>query len=379
MNRYPTWVCLTGMLMLAACGKPAAPVGAKKKAGEKPFPVEVLVVAERELTQTIRAPGTIEAFETIQITARVAGSLDRLKVVEGDQVAIGDLIATIDAERYRITLATAQAQLARAQAVREDASASAARREELAKVDRVPQEEAQQARMRLLQAEADLAGAQAAVERAALDLKDAQVSAPIAGIIQRREARTGAYLPIGAPLVTLIQRDPLQVHFSVAVGDAQRLRVGMVVDAIPRGATTPISATIRLIADAVDPGTRLVPIVARVAVDASGTVRPGTFAEVLMTLPARTVISVPSLALRASERGTMAYVVDGNVLQERIVTLAGQAENGELMVTSGLRVGETLAVRAADGLRQGMQVVVIKPASGTGAETGPPAAGAGSR
>jgi hypothetical protein len=75
----------------------------------------------------------------------------------------------------------------------------------------------------------------------------------------------------------------------------------------------------------------------------------------------------------------MAYVVDGNVLQERIVTLAGQAENGELMVTSGLRVGETLAVRAADGLRQGMQVVVIKPASGTGAETGPPAAGAGSR
>jgi RND family efflux transporter MFP subunit len=367
------------MLMLAACGKPAAPVGAKKKAGEKPFPVEVLVVAERELTQTIRAPGTIEAFETIQITARVAGSLDRLKVVEGDQVAIGDLIATIDAERYRITLATAQAQLARAQAVREDASASAARREELAKVDRVPQEEAQQARMRLLQAEADLAGAQAAVERAALDLKDAQVSAPIAGIIQRREARTGAYLPIGAPLVTLIQRDPLQVHFSVAVGDAQRLRVGMVVDAIPRGATTPISATIRLIADAVDPGTRLVPIVARVAVDASGTVRPGTFAEVLMTLPARTVISVPSLALRASERGTMAYVVDGNVLQERIVTLAGQAENGELMVTSGLRVGETLAVRAADGLRQGMQVVVIKPASGTGAETGPPAAGAGSR
>jgi multidrug efflux system membrane fusion protein len=263
--------------------------------------------------------------------------------------------------------------------VREDASASAARRAELAKVDRVPQEEAQQARMRLLQAEADLAGAQAAVERAALDLKDAQVSAPIAGIIQRREARTGAYLPIGAPLVTLIQRDPLQVHFSVAVGDAQRLRVGMVVDAIPRGATTPISATIRLIADAVDPGTRLVPIVARVAVDASGTVRPGTFAEVLMTLPARTVISVPSLALRASERGTMAYVVDGNVLQERIVTLAGQAENGELMVTSGLRVGETLAVRAADGLRQGMQVVVIKPASGTGAETGPPAAGAGSR
>jgi RND family efflux transporter MFP subunit len=352
------------MLMLAACGKPAAPVGVEKKKGEQPFPIEVRVVAERELAQTMRAPGTVEAFETVQITARVAGSLDRLQVVEGDQVAVGDLIATIDAERYRITLATMRAQLARAQAVREDASASAARREELAKVDRVPQEEAQQARMRLLQAEADLAGAQAAVERAALDLKDAQVTAPIAGIIQRREARTGAYLPIGAPLVTLIQRDPLQLHFSVAVGEAQRLRVGMVVDAIPRGSAAPIRATIRLIADAVDPGTRLVPVVARLATETASAVRPGTFADVLMTMPPRTVISVPSLSLRASERGTMAYVVDGDVVHERIVILEGQAEDGELMVASGLRVGETLAVRAADGLRKGMKVVVIKPGSG---------------
>lgn len=346
---------------MATCGKSAVEAAAGKPKGEQPFPVEVLVVTQRDLAQALHAPGTIEAFETIQITARVAGSLDRLNVVEGDHVAVGDVIATIEAERYRITLATVQAQLSRAEAVREDARAAAARRDELAKVDRIPQEEVQQARLRLIQSDADLAVAKTAVERAALDLKDATVTAPIAGVIQRREARTGAYLSVGAPLVTVIQRDPLQLHFSVSVADAQRLQVGMVVNATPRGVATALNATIQLIADAVDAGTRLVPIVARLASDGPHTVRPGTFSEVVAILPMRSVISVPSLALRASERGTLAYVVEGDVLKERIVSLDGQTENGSLIVSAGLQVGDRLAVRAADGLQGGMRVVVIKP------------------
>ena len=366
MKLSATWVAVwtamaLGSLMLCACGKSAVGAVAKNSRDEQPFPVEVLLVEQRDLVQALHAPGTIEAFETIQITARVAGSLDRLNVVDGDRVAVGDVIATIDAERYRLTLATVQAQLARAEAVHEDARASAARRDELAKVDRVPQEEAQQARLRLVQAEADQAVAKAAVERAALDLKDATVTAPIAGIIQRREARTGAYLSVGAPLVTVIQRDPLQLHFSVPVAEAQSLRVGMVVNATPRGSATALNATIQLIADTVDAGTRLVRVVARLATDAPHTVRPGTFAEVVVNLPARRVISVPSLALRASERGTLAYVVVGDVLRERVVTLDGQAENGALIVGAGLQAGDCLAVRAADGLQDGMSVVVIKP------------------
>lgn len=348
-------------LALTSCGKQNELSGKPK--GDQPFPVEIATVVERTVTQSLHAPGTIEAFETVQITARVAGSLDRLAVVEGDLVAVGDLIATIDAERYRIALTTAEAQRIRAEFVCEDARASAARRDELAKADRVRQEEAQQARLRLAQADADLAIAKAAVERAALDLKDANVTSPIAGIIQRREARTGAYLPVGAPLVTMVQRDPLEVRFSVPVADAARLTVGQVIIARPRGSTNELTATIRLIADSVDTGTRLVPVVARLGKDVPREVRAGTFAEIQVTLPPRTMFAVPSLALRASERGTLAYVVEGGVLHERVVTLDGQTDAGELIVKDGLHVGEHLAVRAADGVRDGMKVTIIVPES----------------
>lgn len=357
-------------LGLAACGKQTE-VSSKPKR-DQPFPIEIATVAERVITQSLQAPGTIEAFETVQITARVAGSLDRLAVAEGDLVAIGDVIATIDADRYRIAVTTAKAQYARAQAVREDASESAARRDELAKVDRVPREEAQQARLRLAQADADLAIAAAAAERAALDLRDATVTAPISGIIQRRETRTGAYLMVGAPLVTLVQRDPLEVRFSVPVADAQRLAVGQAITARPRGSAQDLTATIRLIADSVDSGTRLVPVVARLSTDAPRAVRPGTFAEIHVTLPPRTMIAVPSLALRASERGTLAYVVDGEVLRERVVTLDGQADNGDLVVKAGLQVGDRLSIRAADGVRDGMKVIVVPPESESGSDGGKP-------
>lgn len=363
-------VVAVGCLALSACGKPSEISGKPK--GDQPFPVEIATVAERSVTQSLHAPGTIEAFETVQITTRVAGSLDRLAVAEGDLVAIGDVIATIDAERYRIALNTAEAQRTRAEAVCEDAQASSARRDELAKTDRVRQEEAQQARLRLAQANADLAIAKAAVERAALDLKDATVTAPIAGIIQRREARTGAYLPVGAPLVTLVQRDPLEVRFSVLVADAARLTVGQVITAQPRGSAKSLTATIRLIADAVDAGTRLVPVVARLATDAPRDVRPGSFAEIQVVLPPRLIIAVPSLALRASERGTLAYIVDGDILRERVVTLDGQSDAGELVVKDGLHAGDRLAVRAADGLRDGMKVTISDPGAGSrvGADPG---------
>lgn len=369
MNRRT--LALAGLAVICliptACGKSAGDDSAKRK-GDQAFPVEIAEVTAQSLVQTLRAPGTIEAFETIQITTRVAGSLDRLAVAEGDRVAVGDQIAAIDAERYRLTLVTAQAQVARAEADQADARDAATRRDELAKVDRITAEQAQQARLRVLQTDADLAIAKAAAERAALDLKDATVTAPIAGVIQRRDARTGAYLPVGAPLVTLVQRDPLELHFTVPVGDAHRLAVGQKVTAATRGGGASVTAVIRLISDTVDPGTRLVSVVARVDTDHEAALRPGTFVETTIALPPRTVIAVTSLALRSGERGTMAYVFDGQVLHERRVTLDGQTDAGDLIVTSGLTTGERLAVRAGDGLRDGMAVVAVTP--GIEAESG---------
>lgn len=372
MNRLIPFAALAALAGLAGCGKDATPQGGGKR-GDFVMPVEVAPVAKRSLEQVVHGTGAIEAYETVQVSARVAGVLDRMLVAEGDEVAKGASIAEIDAERYRLALAQAQAQWTRAKAAVEDARQAVERREQLAKDGRVTTEELEQARVRLLQADADVEAMRLAADKARLDLQDATVIAPIGGVIQTRDTRTGAYLQVGAPLVTLVQRNPLQVRFNVTVADATLLAPGQRIAAVVRGRSGAVPGVIRLVSGVADPGTRQVAVVARIE-DADTGVWPGAFAEVLVHLPARDAIVVPGLALRTTDRGVLAYVIIDGKAAERELVIGGHAADGSVEVVSGLRPGESLVVRAADGLSDG-KVVRLAAADGTAVGGKPPVAG----
>jgi multidrug efflux system membrane fusion protein len=104
----------------------------------------------------------------------------------------------------------------------------------------------------------------------------------------------------------------------------------------------------------------MVPVVARVDDPARGALRPGTFAEVTIPIGSRAhAPSVPQTALRASERGTLAYVVENGVARERVVEPGLRTESGLVEVRRGLEAGETLVVRGAEALSDGARVRVI--------------------
>ena len=342
-------------LLLVGCGKPAAEP--KVKRGDFVLPVETAVVATQPLALAIHGSGAIEAHETVVVSARVAGVLDRLLVAEGDVVVPGAIIAEIDADRYRLALSQVESQMARARAAYEDAQRGVERREQLAKDGRVAIEVLDQSRIKLRQSQADLDEAKVAVEKARLDLRDATVTAPIGGTIQTRDARTGSYLQIGAPLVTLVQREPLQVRFFVSLADAGRLVTGLPVSVIARGNPDPIHGTIVLVGAVADPGTRQVAVLARLT-DPGRLVWPGAYAEVAVVLPQRQAIVVPGLALRTTDRGVLAFVVVGGKAVERVVTLGLHAPGGAVEIIDGLTIGERVVVRAADGLSNGKAVRV---------------------
>ena len=347
---------LAATLLLTACGKPAAEP--KPKRGDFVFPVETAVVAAQPLEQAIHGSGAIEAHETVLVSARVAGVLDRLLVAEGDVVVPGATIAEIDADRYRLALSQAESQLSRTVAAFEDAQQGVERREQLAKDGRVAIEVLDQSRIKLRQAQADLDEAKVAVAKARLDLRDATVTAPIGGTIQTRDSRTGSYLQIGAPLVTLVQREPLQVRFFVSLADASLLTTGLPVSVIARGNPEPVQGAIVLVGAVADPGTRQVVVLARLTAPGR-LVWPGAYAEVAVALPQRQAIVVPGLALRTTDRGALAFVVvDGKAI-ERVVTLGMHAPGGAVEITSGLAIGEQVVVRAADGLSNGKAVRVV--------------------
>jgi membrane fusion protein, multidrug efflux system len=102
--------------------------------------------------------------------------------------------------------------------------------------------------------------------------------------------------------------------------------------------------------------------------------RPGAFAEVTVPVSNRSDAAVvPQQAIRASERGLLAFVVDGDVAHERQVKLGMKTSDGKVEVLGGLKPGELLVVRGAEALREGAKVQVAGKAAPaqTGSDGGP--------
>jgi multidrug efflux system membrane fusion protein len=109
----------------------------------------------------------------------------------------------------------------------------------------------------------------------------------------------------------------------------------------------------------------MVPVVAEIAEEPS--LRPGAFAEVTVPVGVNeAALAVPETAIRPSERGFIAFVVEGNVAHERIVELGLRTPNGLVEVVKGLRAGESLVVRGGEALREGAKVRI-----GTGQKSAP--------
>ncbi|MCI0574015.1 MAG: efflux RND transporter periplasmic adaptor subunit [Myxococcaceae bacterium] len=373
------WSVVVASLLAAACGKEgaaqAAPGG---KPGARPggapgamaFPVEVHAAQARDVQYSVRASGSVEAFERVQVTARVAGVVEQVRFREGQAVEKGQPLADIDPARYQLAVRAAQASLDKAKAASEDARAQLERREGALKDNPglIPGEEVSSVRMRAATAAAELAAAQVALDQAKLNQRDASLRAPMSGVMQTRTVQTGQYVQPGTVLGTLLRRDPLLLRFSVAEAEAPRLQVGSTARFTVPSEGLVSEARIILVAGAAEDASRMVRVTAEVTGEGQEKLRPGAFAEVTVPVGGGgQAVVVPQTAVRPSAKGFLAYVVDGDTAHERVLQLGMRTEDGLVEVRSGLVAGERLVVRGAEALREGATVrVVTAPAAGTG-------------
>jgi RND family efflux transporter MFP subunit len=363
-------VILSWVVVIAACSK-----SGDDKTRSKPlqYPVDVAKLELRQLQYTVTAPGSIEAYQVVQITARVQGVLDKVSFVEGQLVKEGDVLASIESERSSIAVSQAQSALAKAIATQKAAQAALDRRLTAQKESPglVPGEEIEQKQTLLDTAKADVDSARQALRVAQLNLRDSQVRAPIGGVVQTRTVQQGQYLNPGAVLATLLQRDPLLLRFQVSEQDAPRLAAEL--DRSQK-ANTPFTAkmalkespheytaSIKLVAGSADPTTRLVPVAAQVDnTDHPYWLRPGAFCQVSVPIGnARKGIVVPSLAVAPTEKGQVVYVVDDKGLVHQTVIQTGMhTSDGGVELTQGVKEGETIVVRGIEPLSDGAPIKV---------------------
>jgi RND family efflux transporter MFP subunit len=368
-------LCLAACLVLAiaGCGADTEKGGRAGGRGKRQvkFPVEVRSVQSYPAEYSIASVGSVDAFERVEVVARVAGILDKVSFAEGDRVTTSQVLAEVDPERYRLALAAAKATLHKSEAALAEASAALERRRKLARKDpgALTEEELASAAAKKSILQAEVAQSRAAWNLAELDVRESCVRSPVDGIIQTRTVQTGQYVTRGATLTTLLRRDPLLVRFTVPSTDAPRVRTGMTVRFTVGGFDRPFSGLISHVAAQADPASRMVQVTARVNDPERDALRPGSFAQV--TVPVDTGAEYPIVmrsAVRPSERGFLAYVVKDETAAEKIVTLGMRTADGQVEVLSGLSPGDLLVVRGAEALTDGCQIQLVSAESAPGTE-----------
>jgi RND family efflux transporter MFP subunit len=392
---------LIAIACAAACSKSEAPTD--KKGQKLEYPVDVAKLEVRQMQYSVTAPGSIDAFQQVQITARVAGAVDKVSFSEGQEVKAGDVLATIESERYAIAVAQAKSVVLKCETTQKAAEAALDRRLVASKDSPglVPGEEIEQKRAAVDTAKADVDASKQAQRVAELNLRDSMVRAPIKGTVQTRTVQQGQYLQPGYVLATILQRDPMLLRFQVTEQDAPRLQNGQQAILVLKESPRQFTAKISLVGGSADPTTRMVPVTAEIdPTDHQYWLRPGAFCEVTVPIGnARKGIVVPSLAVQPTEKGSTVFVIDDkNIAHARIVQLGMHTPTGGVELTRGVQEGEVIAVRGIEPLTEGAPVKIgshltmeqaeapvdagagpatppVSPAGGSGSAT--PASGSG--
>jgi multidrug efflux system membrane fusion protein len=331
------------VLILAACS------GTKQKPPEERIPVTVAVAQQKDIPLQIRAIGSVQPLATVAVRALVGGQLMNVWFREGDDVARGQRLFTIDPRPYQAALAQAQANLARDEAELRNSQSQAARYADLVKKDYVTKEEYDKMIAGADAARAVAAADRAAVENARLQLSYCDIRSPMPGRTGSLMVHPGNIVHANDtnPLVVINQVTPVYVQFSIPESQLGPLRVrgmgNVPVTVMPQGGGATI-ATGRLtfIDNSVDVTTGTITLKGLFD-NANRALWPGQYVTVAVTLQDRpNSVVVPSQAVQVGQRGQYVYVVKGDRSVEMRPVKVAEAVNQQSIIESGVAPGETV-------------------------------------
>ncbi len=310
-----------------------------------PVAVEVAKVQPATFHETVPGIGSVRAKTFVEVRPEIPGVIRGIHFEEGQDVAKGDLLFTLDDDKLVRELAERKAALNAGEAKVENARAVYKRIEELFRRRVAARADLDQALADLLTAEAEISRLKASLQLNEERLADTRIVAPMAGIASRCPVDIGDYVKQGEDLVNLIEVDPATVavhvpgRFAGQVRDGQQAKVW--VDAFPDRS---FDGTVTFISPEVDERTRTF-LVKITVPNPQRLLKPGAFATaVLTTKIVEHRPAVPEEALVATSEGYFVFVVNGHKARLRRVEV-GQRRAGLAEIREGIAIGE-LVVRS---------------------------------
>jgi multidrug efflux system membrane fusion protein len=352
------------LYLLAGCsggsGSKAAP-----QAQPPAVPVTAAQAGKKDVPLQVRAIGKAEAYSTVSVKTMVNGQIVKVGFREGQDVRKGDLIFVIDPRPYEAAVKSAEANLARSLAQKENAEKDVQRYAYLIERDLVPKQQYDQVVSNVAVLAATVDADKAAVENARVQLSYCFLRSPIDGRTGTLFLKEGNVVKANdAALVTIHRVTPIFVAFSVPeqlLADIRTYREARTLEveaSIPGQEDKPSRGTLTFIGNAVD--------------DATGTIQlkgtfpnkdrrlwPGQFVKVVLTLAVKPdAVLVPTPAVQTGQRGQYVFVVRQDLTVESRPVVTGEATGGETVIEKGIREGERVVTDGQLRLVPGARVEI---------------------
>jgi len=351
-SRFVIVVIFLGIVLGGIFGYKFMQFGQMKEMLSQPQPPAIVSVTRATVENwqpSIKAVGSIEAINGVQVANEVPGVIESINFESGDSVSKGDILVRLDAAIDEAALRTrrAEAQLAGQEFKRVS--------------DLLPRRAVSQSQYD--EAKANYDAARARVNEAEAQLNKKIIRAPFSGKLGIRLVDQGQYLGTGTPIVEINMLNPIYVDYTLsekAMPDVDRgYPVAVTVAAVPDRL---FEGEISAINTSVNPETRTVRI--RATLDnEDNLLRPGMFATIRTGQPRdNEVVTLPREAVSYNTYGNFVFLVEedseGQLVVSRRSVTTGEVREGRVAITSNLEAGDTMVAKGLLRLRAGQRVEI---------------------
>ena len=336
---------------LAACSRPAPKV-------EDVRPVRAIVLASSNVDVNAEFSGEVVARVTSQLGFRVGGKIVERKVDVGAAVKRGQVLMRLDPQDLQLSQAQARASLNSAETNRDLARAELKRYQDLRQQNFVSQAVLDSKDAAYKAAQAQVEAAQAVYRGQANQSGYASLLADGDGVIARLDAEVGQVVSPGTPVAVLARNGDKEVVIGIPEDKVETMRgVKNVVVRLWADPKQALAGKIREVSPVADAATRT--YLAKVTIPDAPQARLGMTAVVqFASTTATPQIRVPLTALFNEKSQSSVWVVENGAVRLVPVTVGGVAGN-DLLLTSGVKEGQTVVTAGANLLKPGQKVTIL--------------------
>jgi membrane fusion protein, multidrug efflux system len=340
------------------------PANAASRAGPAPIAVQIAKVGHTDVPIYLQGLGTVQAFYTVTVTARVDGEIQKIAFTEGQEVKKGDLLAQIDPRPNQAAYEQAVATKAKDAAMLANAKRDLERYILLQPQDLASKQTVDTARAAVDQLNAQLQVDQALIDNAHTQLEYTRITSPINGRTGIRLIDPGNIVHATGTtgIVVVTQVKPISVVFTLP--EENLSDVGAAMAAGPVSVTTLSrdggkvldSGTVSLIDNEIDQTTGTAKLKATFS-NEHNTLWPGQYVNTrVLVRTEHQALTLPTTAVQLGPTGPFTYVVKSDSTVEVRPLKIGDESDGMTIVKSGLDAGEQVVTSNQYRLQAGVHI-----------------------